>query len=430
MLTPLLSLFDPLTEAEGSLDPLGLASVADQLADSILPGLTARMWHPRFLTAIAVASVVTEQFDRWATDGSPPYLVFEWLVLEAYAQADENREMGWTRVPGIDKARAALRAKEHLSARCYLKTPTVFGFHGVYKRLAKELAIADLDLGLGKNGRALLRIWEREEKLSGFLDGETGEASKLRRLLIRLVGEGLRQGHTVENWRWRFFRDNLSPVKPRAAERRLLWQLLCVPDGNSATRGELFRLMAKPSVRTAYETRNEKHFFRGLQDRASNQLRYRLRAIDAYEDACRVLQDGFDWLRWLSTHSTRKPITAADFVREGNSLAKRLSPAIKRAQLRLDGLGVEQDFDSLIEGFESVSDAGSFFDCLLERHEQVQRDKPPAPKRSWFERGDRGGVVVRLPYRLIEPPDKTNEFVHSYRTANVASFVDDLGAGQ
>ena len=63
MLTPLVSSFDPLTESEGSLDPLGLASVADQLADGILPGLTARMWHPRFLTAIAVASVITGQFD-------------------------------------------------------------------------------------------------------------------------------------------------------------------------------------------------------------------------------------------------------------------------------------------------------------------------------------------------------------------------------
>jgi hypothetical protein len=56
-----------------------LATLADRLAESILPGMTARMWRPRFLTAMAVASAVVEPFvEAVAKDGtSPPWLVFE-----------------------------------------------------------------------------------------------------------------------------------------------------------------------------------------------------------------------------------------------------------------------------------------------------------------------------------------------------------------
>jgi hypothetical protein len=41
--------------------------------------MTARMWRPRFLTAMAVASAVVEPFvEAVAKDGtSPPWLVFE-----------------------------------------------------------------------------------------------------------------------------------------------------------------------------------------------------------------------------------------------------------------------------------------------------------------------------------------------------------------
>jgi hypothetical protein len=53
---PFLTTYDPVTSGEGELDPLGLSSIGDRLADQVLPGLRARMSRPRFLTAIAVAS--------------------------------------------------------------------------------------------------------------------------------------------------------------------------------------------------------------------------------------------------------------------------------------------------------------------------------------------------------------------------------------
>jgi hypothetical protein len=52
---PFLTLPDPVTTGEGALDPLGLSTLGDRLAEQVLPGLRARMARPRFLTAIAVA---------------------------------------------------------------------------------------------------------------------------------------------------------------------------------------------------------------------------------------------------------------------------------------------------------------------------------------------------------------------------------------
>ena len=73
---PVLSAYDPLTSAEGSIDPLGLASTYERLADAILPGITVRMRRPRFLTAIAVGAYVCSDLpsDTLAKDSvSPPW---------------------------------------------------------------------------------------------------------------------------------------------------------------------------------------------------------------------------------------------------------------------------------------------------------------------------------------------------------------------
>lgn len=60
---PKLSEYDPVTSAEGALDPLGLYAIADSLAVRLVPGIRERMSHPRFLTAIAVGNVITRLYD-------------------------------------------------------------------------------------------------------------------------------------------------------------------------------------------------------------------------------------------------------------------------------------------------------------------------------------------------------------------------------
>ena len=44
-------------------------------------------------------------------------------------------------------ARRAIDQHGYLDARSYLKTPRIFGFHGIYKRLAVHLGLVDVHLG-------------------------------------------------------------------------------------------------------------------------------------------------------------------------------------------------------------------------------------------------------------------------------------------
>jgi len=81
---PFLTGYDPPGTSEGTLDPLGLYQIADQLAVQLVPGVRERMQRIRFLTAMAVGSLVTEDFeDNPELRDASPYLVWEWLVVEA-----------------------------------------------------------------------------------------------------------------------------------------------------------------------------------------------------------------------------------------------------------------------------------------------------------------------------------------------------------
>src|SRR2546430_2637503 len=99
---PTCSVFDPLIQSDASIDPLGLARFYERLADRILPGITVRMRRPRFLTALAVGASICADYgpDAVAADGvTPPYLVFEWWVVEALARAS-NLLADSSQIPG------------------------------------------------------------------------------------------------------------------------------------------------------------------------------------------------------------------------------------------------------------------------------------------------------------------------------------------
>jgi hypothetical protein len=57
---PFLTSYDPPGTSEGTLDPLGLYQIADQLAVQLVPAVRERMQRIRFLTAIAVGTLITE----------------------------------------------------------------------------------------------------------------------------------------------------------------------------------------------------------------------------------------------------------------------------------------------------------------------------------------------------------------------------------
>jgi hypothetical protein len=53
--------YDPAEDPPGSVDPLGTVTGAEQLAEVLLPGLTARMWRVRLLTFAALAAEVSKR---------------------------------------------------------------------------------------------------------------------------------------------------------------------------------------------------------------------------------------------------------------------------------------------------------------------------------------------------------------------------------
>ena len=160
---PSLTSFDPETSSEGTLDPLGLYLVADQLATRLVPAVRERMQRIRFLTAMAVGAIVTEELGTGSADDTcTPWLVWEWLVVESLLRsptvAPELRG-----VPGTLVTRRALSSHKYLDERSYLKTARIFGFHGVYKRLAIHLGLVDVHMSPQSGAEELVLAWARDQ---------------------------------------------------------------------------------------------------------------------------------------------------------------------------------------------------------------------------------------------------------------------------
>lgn len=432
---PFLTLPDPVVSGEGALDPLGLAAIGDQLAEWMLPGLRARMSRPRFLTAMAVSAVVCEGLEEdYAADGvTPAHLIFEWLLVEGFAR--EGRDGEIRRTPGILKAREAVRAGMKMSAKNYLKVPSVFGFHGVYKRLATNLGIVDDDFSLVDNGYALVKLWQQEQRLEGFINSALPPQStrNLRPLLRSAVKDGLSHGHTARSagWQgWRFFADHLAPSRIGRREAQFIRQLLLDPVGDR--REEVFRLLDLPDNEHLLSEESEAVIVRHLLPQASPELARRLTAIEAFEEACADIEDAFDWLRYLSTRSRDRARAHAEFTSEPEvgRIAARLQQRLQSAERCLEG-APHQAQDRLAElskYFCHVRDADELFDAILNRHSHIQKSKPPEGKREWFEHAANGGVYVRRDYRLEEPPAPRDWWPRPYRLLTAGNFCTDLNA--
>ena len=430
---PFLTLPDPATTGEGALDPLGLSTIGDRLAECVLPGMRARMLRPRFLTAIAVSAAVCDGLeDRVARDDvTPPYLVFEWLVVEAFVRvADKDSTKG---TPGTLKAQAAKESGEPMCARAYLRVPSVFGFHGVYKPLARHLGIVDDDLRLSDNGYALLKESQQEQQLEGFLASSviSGRGTSLRQLLRSAIEDGLREGCSKRSaaWQgWRLLADHLAPKHIGLREAGSIYRLLHEPRGG--TRGEVFRLIESSSHGKLPESMIVRD---ALLPRASEDLATGLRAIVEFEIVGTLLEDAFDWIRHLSSIAGARAITAGDYSRQEGvaQLVAACANAFRRAETALAPLplSIQKEFAVLAKAFDGVRTAADLFESVLSHHHEVQQAKMPEGKRDWFERSSDGSTFVRVPYRVTKPVEPRGWWSRPYRVDTVRSFWMDLHKG-
>lgn len=425
-LLPFLTEADPEQSGEGGLDPLGLVPVADRLADSIAPGVTARMSRIRFVTAIAVGAAATERlFDEIGSDGfSPPYLAFEWLIVEAIARDRTLPRSATTRVPGIEKARSVVARKSHMDSRSYLKTPKVFGFHGIYKRLARDLEIVDDHLLLGPPGDRLVRLWEEEQGLGGFVDRVSGTpGGRLAASIESAVRDALRQSRVTLSLSSRLWVKLVRSLRPDGAlplERDILFELLIDP--TEPVRRELVL-----GIHTLGLDESESGVLRALHAHASPALSTRLAAIDAYERVAELLTASLGVMRYVSTSRGTSPVSPDELAKTPVlcQAVEQLGPALDSAYERLERLdGVLASAVLTLGQFDGVARPADLVEAILLRHEDVQEAKG---KRPWFERTPRG-YVVRPLYRTGELPQIDQRYVHPYRVSAVRSFLDDLTA--
>jgi hypothetical protein len=440
MLMPLLSAKDPAVSAEGTLDPLGLYIIADELGVKLIPGVRERMSHPRFLTLTAVSAALCSKYDDEviASDGvSAPWQVFEWHVVEGLVRCikDGKRLAG---LPGRDKVSRTVTERVPLSARRYLKTPTVFGFHGVYRLLARTLDI-ETDRQLGEEGYRLLGIWRDEQDLPGFYESTAGQGADLFRIWKEAIEDGLKKGEVSRSsgWQgWQRIADHLGPYDAGPKERRAVASLL-VGSQHGFTR-EVVDFLKSTDGKAAYRKVRERNdtemvwserpFLQALGTSASPALKELLDAIDEYELFARLLQDAFD--DCLNILSKRNIRTSVAELAESQLVRKAANRVPEQFSTVADTLALMGMSPRFLQAFPLVADKTSPKDWvqrLLEHHRKVQSAKPPNGKLPWVERFDDGCYMVRPGYLREQGGIGDDSYAHAYRLNSLWSFAEDLG---
>jgi hypothetical protein len=422
---PFMTSYDPPGTSEGTIDPLGLYQIADQLATQLVPAVRERMQRVRFLTAIAVGALVTQglEDDRRQRDASP-YLVWEWLVVEALIRSRKDAD-DIAGVPGSLVTRRAIDQRGYLDARSYLNTPRIFGFHGIFKRLANRLGLIDVHLGPGPNTEALADAWARGLGFAGLKKAQS---------LLACWSEAIRRSateappRTKSGWSnkdWAELAGAFSPSSCRMMEKRCLRDLLLSEEGS-----ELGALPAIWNLQTEFDDKD--YGEEALHDRLQNKApHYKplLRAIRCYEAFARSLQDGFDTLKAVAgshdTHGFDVTRIAEDaaFTRSVVSLAKKFSAALGAlGEVPIPSVSLKNMFTERFAAFAEPMTVGSSALALCTHHEVVQGAKSPEGKRAWFDRLGMDRIYVRHAYREPRRDIQPGRYLHDYRGFPISRF--------
>lgn len=431
-LLPALSLADPVESGEGTIDPLGLEQIAEDMALRLVPGVRERMVHARYLTAMVVGTAICENFGDEAVskDGvSAPWQVYEWYVVEGLARADLPKFS----LPGRLKAKEAIRSDRGLARDRYLKVPSVFGFHGVYRNLAKELAVVtEDDAALGINGDDLLTAWIADHQLDGFRGG-SGQGAEWRRELHAAIANCMERGATCRpaGWRgWSLISTTLNPLEPGRRERTVLQRLLTSPGGHRAT---VLNFVASSAGHKALEDGpdgrgfDERLVHQSLRRQAELDLRTLIDGIQAYESFARILLDAFHAL--LHELSSAHSAVALDSLATSRCVMRattELSAAWKTAADALGPIGLAGDLEDRFANFAKQHTPSQLLRTLVDHHARIQREKLPNGKNTWIDIYGDGRVSVRSGYTRDDAPLGGNRYVHAYRTATLSQFARDL----
>lgn len=423
---PFLSKYDPSSTGEGSLDPLGLYLIADQLAQMLVPAVRERMQRIRFLTPMVVGALVTEGLA--ANPKYPqisPYLVWEWLVVEAIVRTHSDDDDLWG-VPGTLVCGRACKKYGYVDYQSYLKTPQVFGFHGVYKRLAVRLGFLDIYLHIHeKQSEQLLSAWAKDQDL-GHFDSSLGLYKKWRGAVERSLEQNpVRTKPFFSKADWQQMAACFVPDRAGSREKKVLRNNLLQPSSEKS-------LHALPRIweiieEDGDEVDSEKYYHQILRTRA-REYALLVDAIGAYELFCRTISDAFDIVRYLGSKSDARGYLLSDANKEEDlsNLAAKLPDRYRTAVTELSELNKDVDFTDRFVRFSEPHSAEVLAKELCDHHEAIQRDKSKEGKRPWFDRLGTDRIYMRQNYRVMDYPSISDNYVHQYRTAPIRKFYNDL----
>lgn len=419
---PRFSAYDPGAKGEGSLDPLGLAAIADRLAECLAPGVRARMSNPRFaLLAVVGAYAYEPLIGNVYRDGkTTPDVAFEWLVLEALAYGGGRDALRG--LPGSQKAAAAKAAGRRLGPGSYLVAPRIFGFNGVYRPFCQDSAILGVEGTCGPASDALLEAWQADQQLDGFVSGKPGSfGHKLRLDIERETAKALEFGHAAASTQGVLYATlavALAPNNAGARERRELRK--SIAQSQHEVRNEVVRLIQEcPGALGA----SEDEVCMAIRPAAGPQTAAVLDAIAAYESCATLVDHAFRGILSSATaHGGAFTIKqAADFaaISEAARQAPDLAARALDALARLDET-LAHDAQAPIGSFASLHGGAAFAEDLIERHRVTQEAKG---KRMWIDPVN-GAWIVRPPYRKQDAQLGAEGWLHPMRIQTLISFLE------
>jgi hypothetical protein len=429
---PILSAYDPAAnKSEGSIDPLGLVPIADRLSVSLVPGVRERMKHPRFLSLIAAGAALCLDYDedKIASDGiSPPIQVFEWYVVQALVKNLKGN--GLKGLPGSDKGSDALKKNLPLNASRYLRIPSVFGFYGVYKTLARDLGLINGDR-LAETGDKLIRIWEKEQGLTGFYSTNSGEGLSFKMRLKDAINDGLAKAQVDRNWNWSVFdsiSEKMNPGKIGRKEAQTIFELLS-NDKEEKRKQIIDCLIRYGSENQIDRAISEYHFHRYLQKRVTPQLAIIIKAIQAYEQFSRTLTNAFESILYkLSVLNNKGKIADLQSLSELIYAATNTTDQYIKCIEALAAVKENENFQTVFGRFGNKLTVAEFIESLIDHHLFIQKRKPPTGKLPWVEPYQKDMVILRPSYSRKHSLVKKdpNEYVYYYRSNSLYSFMIDL----